>query len=320
MKRVLAVDGGGSKTDGLVVSEHGEVLAQVRSSGSSPHLIGLSAALEVLNDLVGKLAAITGSAEGPVADHAAIYLSGADLPVEVATLDRAIREAGWARSVHVENDTFALLRAGTRSPDAVAVVCGSGINCVGVSRFGGVARFPSLGRLSGDWGGGSHLGSETLWWAVRAEDGRGEPTALQEEVHAHFGMRPGAVGAAIHLGEMDPNRLGELTPVLFRVASEGDQVALRLVERQAEEVCAFAAVALRRLDLDRRAADVVLGGSVITARSPLLIDGITSRLAERAPYARTLIVDSPPVLGAALLGLDALRASPDAESRLRAAL
>ncbi|CAM5710547.1 hypothetical protein SVIOM74S_09220 [Streptomyces violarus] len=39
-------------------------------------------------------------------------------------------------------------------------------------------RFPALGRISGDWGGGWALAEEALWHAARAQDGRGGPTAL----------------------------------------------------------------------------------------------------------------------------------------------
>ena len=83
----------------------------------------------------------------------------------------------------MDNDTFALLRAGTDSPDAIAVVCGAGINCVGRAADGRIARFPALGMLSGDWGGGQHLAALALWHAARAEDGRGPATALQRGGH-----------------------------------------------------------------------------------------------------------------------------------------
>ena len=73
----------------------------------------------------------------------------------------------------VRNDTFAILRAGVEEPRGVAVVCGAGINCVGMRPDGRVARFPALGRVSGDWGGGGGLFEEAMWRGARAEDGRG---------------------------------------------------------------------------------------------------------------------------------------------------
>ena len=319
---VLAVDGGNSKTDVALVGDDGSVLGYARGPGSCHQTIGVPATLDVLTRLVRLAAAQAGlAASGPVARCGAFYLAGADLPVEVTMLAEHLRAAGWTEEVTVDNDTFALLRAGSERPDRVAVVCGAGINCVGLSASGAVVRFPSLGRLSGDWGGGAQLAAEALWLAIRAEDGRGEATALRPAVAAHFGLSSvTAVAAAIHLGQLPGERLHELVPVLFRVAEEGDDAARAVVLRMAREVALMATVALRRLGLMGTAADVVLGGGVLAARNPLLLGTVLEELAAAAPYARPVVVDQPPVVGAALLGLDGLHAPHRVEDHLRDAL
>jgi hypothetical protein len=108
--------------------------------------------------------------------------------------------------------------------------------------------------------------------------------------------------------------------VLLRVAAAGDGPARAVVERLAEEVFLLARVALDRLKLRDQRADVVLGGSVLAARHPLLMEGVSRRLAAYAPRANLLVVDAPPVVGAALLGMDASGSSPDAEIAVRTAL
>ena len=259
-------------------------------------------------------------ARSTIAQHAAVYLAGADFPQEVKLLLELVSRAGWAEEVSLDNDTFALLRAGTSSANRIAVVCGAGINCVGVSAAGEVLRFPSVGVISGDWGGGATLGTEALFLAVRAEDGRGQPTALREAIMEHFGTASVVeVTAALHFGELPRSRLHELVPVL-RVAAAGDGPAGAVVERQAEEVFLLGRAAHDRLRLRDQPTDVVLGGSVLAARHPLLMEGVSLRLAAYAPRVNLLVVDDPPVVGAALLGLDALGASPDAEIAVRTAL
>ncbi|MDQ1625861.1 MAG: hypothetical protein QOJ49_1359, partial [Actinomycetota bacterium] len=280
--------------------------------------------MDVLSSLVAVAATEAGldtSTDAGIAHHAAVYLAGADLEVEVEMLHGRIAERGWAQDLVVDNDTFALLRAGTQSPDRVAVVCGAGINCVGVAADGRSVRFPSLGRISGDWGGGGALGVHALYLAVRAEDGRGAATALREAVAAHFDCPTVAdVTAAIHLGRLSSERLHELVPVLFEVAAGGDEVARRVVDRLAREVMLMATVALRGLDLLERPADIVLGGGVLAARDPLLLATTLELLATAAPKATVVVVDDPPVVGAALLGMDAVGAGHAAERALRDAL
>jgi N-acetylglucosamine kinase-like BadF-type ATPase len=319
---VLAIDGGNSKTDVCLLSASGQLLGYARGAGSNHQLVGLDAAFSVLAGLVSEAAAEAGLDAGTCpAQHAAVYLAGADFPRDVEMLLGRVSPAGWAAEVSLDNDTFALLRAGTSAANRIAVVCGAGINCVGVSAAGDILRFPSVGVISGDWGGGATLGTEALFLAVRAEDGRGQPTALREAIMQHFGT-PSVVDvtAALHFGEMPRGRLHELVPVLLRVAALGDGPARAVVDRQAEEVFLLVRAAVDRLALRDQPTDVVLGGGVLAARHPLLMEEVSRRLAAYAPRANLLVVDDPPVVGAALLGLDSLGASPDAEIAARAAL
>jgi N-acetylglucosamine kinase-like BadF-type ATPase len=319
---VLAIDGGNSKTDVCLVSAEGLLLGYARGPGSNHQNIGIDAAFDVLASVVGEAAGEAGiDPRSTLAQHAAVYLAGADFPREVAMLLERASRAGWAAEVSLDNDTFALLRAGTSAANRIAVVCGAGINCVGVSAAGGIVRFPSVGVISGDWGGGGTLGTEALFLAVRAEDGRGQPTALREAIMEHFGTASVVeVTAALHFGELSRSRLHGLAPVLFRVAAAGDGPATAVVERLAEEVFLLARVALDRLGLQDRPTDVVLGGGVLAARHPLLMEGVSQRLAACAPRAKLLVVDDPPVVGAALLGMDALGASFEVEMATRRAL
>ncbi|MFI1190179.1 N-acetylglucosamine kinase [Streptomyces californicus] len=251
--------------------------------------------------------------------HVSACLANADLPAEEAELAAALEARGWGSSVEVRNDTFAILRAGVDDPRGVAVVCGAGINCVGMTPDGRTARFPAIGRISGDWGGGSGLAEEALWFAARAEDGRGEPSELARALPGHFGLDSMyALIEALHRGAIPMVRRHELTPVLFATAAAGDAVASALVERLAEEVVAMASVALNRLGLLEEGAPVLLGGSVLAARHPQLNDRIAALLAARAPKAEVRVVSEPPVLGAALLGLDRTGADQEVRRRLRA--
>ncbi|MEV6210311.1 BadF/BadG/BcrA/BcrD ATPase family protein [Kitasatospora sp. NPDC051914] len=318
---VLAVDAGNSKTDVALVATDGTVLGTARGGGFQPQLDGADEAVGALAPLVESVAAQAGSRPGtPVAVHVSACLANADLPVEEERLLAAVEARGWGTTAAVANDTFGLLRAGTDGPRGVAVVCGAGINCVGLLPDGRTARFPALGRLTGDWGGGSGLAAEAMWHATRAEDGRGEATELAAAIGGHFGLASAtAVAEAVHLGGLAPERLHEIVPLLFAAAGAGDPVALGLVDRQADEIVRFAVVALRRLGLLDEPAPVVLGGGVLAARLPLLVDNVTARLAAAAPLAEPRIVAAPPVLGAALLGLDRIGAGAQAQLRLRAA-
>ncbi|MFI8876100.1 N-acetylglucosamine kinase [Streptomyces sp. NPDC055243] len=315
---VLAIDAGNSKTDVAVVAADGRVVGAARGGGFQPPLVGVEAAVDILQEAVTRALAEAGLDS---VGHVSACLANADLPVEERELAQALRRRAWGPSVDVRNDTFAILRAGLledAEPRGVAVVCGAGINCVGMLPDGRTARFPAIGRISGDWGGGGGLAEEALWFAARAEDGRGDATALRETLPAHFALPSMyALIEALHLGAIAPIRRHELTPVLFATAAAGDTVARSLVDRMADEVVAMSTVALDRLGLLGEVAPVLLGGSVLAARHPQLDERVRTLLAERAPKAVARVVVARPVLGAALLGLDQVGAPTEVHARVR---
>jgi N-acetylglucosamine kinase-like BadF-type ATPase len=315
---VLAVDGGAWKTDLALVGADGALLALERGPHTSPHLVGLDGCLAVLEDLLGAASAAAGlDGDRPVASVAHLLLAGADLPAEEAALQAATAGRGWAERTLVQNDTFALLRAGTEAGWGVAVVCGAGINCVGVAPDGRVVRFPSLGAITGDWGGGHDVGLAAVSAAARSADGRGPLSALEHAVPGHFGLAtPGELGEALHLGQIPPRRVLELAPLVFATA-EGDEVAAGIVDRLAFEVAAFARAAITRLGLEGEAVEVLLGGGLMRGAGPRLLGRVGDELRAVGPAVTARVVPDAPIVGAALLGLDDVGAGPQARVRAR---
>jgi N-acetylglucosamine kinase-like BadF-type ATPase len=318
---VLAIDAGNSKTDVAIIAADGSVRGTARGTGFHPSRVGPQAAVAGLDPIVRAAVDAAGldpAPTGPWVAHVSACLANADLPSELERIEREFEARGWGVTTYIGNDTFALLRAGIEAPPGVAVVCGAGINCSGMLPDGRTARFAAVGKISGDWGGGEFLAEEAMWWAARSEDGRGPATSLATLLPTHFGC-PDMAGLieALHLGDIPGRRLHEATPVLFAAAAAGDEVAVSVVRRQGAEIVALAVEALRRLDLLDAPVDVILGGGVLTAGHKQLLDAIDDGLSQAAPKALARVVSSPPVLGAALLGLDQIDAEPGAHARLR---
>jgi N-acetylglucosamine kinase-like BadF-type ATPase len=316
---VLAVDGGGAKTDIALLDSRGRLLSLVRGGASHAHYLGVDGCVELLESLVER--AIDRAGLGPVgrpfASTAQVLLAGADLPEERLALHARIERLRWSERLLVDNDTLALLRAGTDRGWGIAVVCGAGINCLGRARDGREVRFASLGEISGDWGGGADVGRAALAAAARSADGRGPQTVLERTVPAHFGLSdPLEVSRAVHLRQIPMGRLGELAAVVL-AASDRDSVARGIVGRLADEVVAFATAAITRLGLTSEDPDVVLGGRLLTTLSQSVLATIARGVQELAPTARVRVTPSDPIVGAALLGLDLLAADSSASARAR---
>jgi N-acetylglucosamine kinase-like BadF-type ATPase len=321
---LLALDGGSTKTDAVLVAADGALLGRSRVGPSNHQLVGVDVALDTLGAAVAAVTEDAGIADPPfpICKLGVYCLAGLDLPIDETHLGPAIALRGWTGTDLLRNDTFAVSRAGTTSTWGIGVVCGTGLNCAGVGPDGTSVRFPALAELSGDFApGGSWLGVRALGLALRATDGRGAPTLLSSRVPGHFGEPDAeAVLTGIYTGTIGYGRLFELARVLLDAAADGDVPSRQAADILADEVTAFVRAAITRLKVEDTEVEVVLGGGVFDTDDA----GFHARVAQGihgvAPQARLLRLNAPPVLGAALLGLDAIGADQRAKERLRAAL
>ncbi len=316
---VVAVDGGNSKTDLALVRRDGSLLALVRGPLSSPHHIGVDGSIDVLQRLFDEALGRAGVVRrnGPVAEVGQLCMAGIDFPSEERELARRVNELDWALRTTVANDTYAVLWSGTANGYGVGLVCGAGINCVAVAPDGREVRFPALGDISGDWGGGYDIGLAALWAAARSADGRGHRTTLEQSVPAHFGLdTPDDVAEAIHLGHLQQRRVHELSPLVFREAGH-DEVAAGIVSRLLDEIAAFVRACVNRLELTRGELEVAMGGGVTRGFDAAILASLGARLEDVGPRIRLHTTQAPPVLGAALSALTAIGADGDARDRLR---
>ncbi|TFC70530.1 N-acetylglucosamine kinase [Cryobacterium sp. TMT2-4] len=300
---VLGIDVGNSKTHVAVTDRAGRLVGSTEGPGLCGLPVDPALQLEALLQLVD-------DAVGIRVDFAAaaFAMAGLDLPVEEERMSRLVREAGVSERAVVLNDTFALLRTGSPSGKGIAVVAGAGINCVAVDGDRSV-RFHSMGRISGDWGGGQDVGEEALAVACRAEDGRGPATLLSERVPRHFAFeRPLQVAEAVQLQEMPRSKLVELAPVAFAAALDGDDAAIAIVHRLADEVAAFIETALRRLGSPPAEVPVLLGGGLLQSGNAILMHRILATPALTG--IAVSIAGAPPIVGSVLLAFDQLSEDP----------
>jgi N-acetylglucosamine kinase-like BadF-type ATPase len=317
---VLAIDGGNVKTDVALVDADGHLLSLIRGGTSSPHALGFHGSVEFLAELVADARMNAGLARETSVEVARVLLAGADFDEEVEALQQALAALGWASRLVVENDTLALLRTGTDRGWGVAVVCGGGINAVGIAPDGRRARFLALQEVIGDWGGGQDVGIAALGAAVRSADGRGPVSTLERTVPQFFGMSfPRELARALHFKEISVQALAQLSPLVYE-QSAVDSAAHSILEHLADEVAAFAIAALTRLELESHGADVVLGGGLMRPAPEWMVERIRARVHAVSDSATVVVAHEGPIVGAAMLGLDEIGAAPEAITRARAEL
>ena len=136
---------------------------------------------------------------------------------------------------------------------------------------------------------------------VRSADGRGPHTLLTERVLAHFGIaRTQDLVREIYNGSFEPATVAAIASQVEGAASEGDEIALHLIDTGARELGLAALAVCSQLKLTR--GPVVLAGGMFTA-APRLRQRVVSHLTGRSPGMVVTPLQGQPVAGAVSLAL-----------------
>jgi N-acetylglucosamine kinase-like BadF-type ATPase len=138
---------------------------------------------------------------------------------------------------------------------------------------------------------------------MRASDGRGPETRLTPEILAHFNVDDESrLPRIVYDREMPRVSVAALGPITQRVAEQGDAVAVRILERAAEELVLAARSVATRLEMRGDEFSFYLAGGVFRV-VPWLADELPRRLVEVAPRAQVRLLDEEPAVGAVWLAL-----------------
>lgn len=303
---VLGIDGGGSKTFALVADEYGQLCGFGRAGPSNHQGVGLDGAMSAVQHAAQTALEGAGITSSEVA-KVVCGLGGADLSEDFIMLHHALEGLNLGRHIELHNDALVALRAGISQSWGVVLICGTGFNAAGRAPSGQEFRFPALGWISGDWGGAGTLAIEMVRLVMRADDGRGTPTHLTRLLlDALAYPSPHDLMRALYHQQIDLTDLRTTVPLLFQAAEQGDPPAQSLLIALGEELGLSAVTVIKRLAMEVLPVEVVLGGSVFKGQGLLLTDTISRVIHQTAPLATLVRPSFEPVVGAVLLGLEAV--------------
>jgi N-acetylglucosamine kinase-like BadF-type ATPase len=296
MKVFIGIDGGGTKTRAVAVTEDGQLIADLVGDGSNVNRHGWERGLAVLAELFAKIQEQMPK-QGQVA---AVYLglAGVDRePQKQRMLDWV--QGQWPTSqVFVENDARIALASGGGVREGIVLIAGTGSIAFGINAAGDHARVGGWGYLIGDEGSGYDIGRQAIAAVIRSFDGREQATVLVEKLLAIYGLsEPTALIPLVYDESFSRERMAGVARIVLEAASEGDVVSRHLLERAAEELCLLVEVLRTKLAFSQEIVPAVLTGGLLH-RGSLLVDCISKRL---PPQVRVAISERPPVVGAVRL-------------------
>jgi len=305
-KLLVGVDGGNTKTIAIMCDLRGRALGIGRGGSSNWEGLGLKGAADALTEVVGQALAMVGARREDLT-YAHLGLAGMDWPDDAPKLQSELAEAGWRADMLLENDSFLTIRAGAPQGHGIGVTAGTGI-CAAIIRPDGEKYF--YGGFT-DLGGGYDTAVQTLQAVVRAEDGRGEPTALTGALLEATGRESAYhLVYAIHRGGYHVPHTA-VNVALFATAGKGDPVAMAIVTRFGRELALCATNLIRRYGLAEQDPAVIAAGSRFVKSGPLLFQVFAREVLAVAPRAHLVLSQHPPVMGAVRGALAAQADDPE---------
>jgi N-acetylglucosamine kinase-like BadF-type ATPase len=313
MTLALGIDGGGTKTHALVVSDAGDLRGFATNGPSNWEGVGLRGARDAIADAIARALAQAGGTLAELS-ASAFGLAGLDWESDTPRLRSVIDQLGLPCPYTLVNDSFVALRAGTDGACGVVLIAGTGSVAAGRNAAGRTFRTLGEGPMLGDVGAASDVSDAAVRAVANAYTGRGPATLLTEELCTLAGCRSPAEFLEQYSRGIEP-AARNAAPAVVRASEEGDEVARGIVRWAGTALGESAVLVARQLDLLEERFDVVLSGGLFRAGSLLLTEALEAALRPQAPGARLLPLQTPPVVGAALLALDALDVRVPASER-----
>lgn len=291
----LGVDGGGSKTEAVVVDEHGGLCGRGHSSSSNFRAVGVERAIHHLGAAIEEALASAGGVS-PLAS-AWFGLAGIHRAEDAEVLSPRLQR--FARDVSLTNDAELVL-AGLGSGPGVALIAGTGSIALGRGTTGQIVQVGGWGHLIGDEGSAYDLGRQALQAAARAADGRGPATALLELALRHWALtEPREIVERVYLAQ-EKAHIAALARGALALARNGDPVARAIRRHACAELASAAIAALDALHLSMTAIPLALGGGLLM-HEPDMRAAVIRRIRRRRTLGRVTIVTEPALWAARAL-------------------
>lgn len=279
---MVAVDGGGSKTEFVLFDEQGTVLDSCVSASTNPNTNGINNCINTIIDGINSLTVST--------DLVGIYVggSGFSLNNNKKTIQKALKRQYPYAKVSCQSDLKNVFAVSNVKEDCIVAISGTGFSIV-VKKGDAIEIKSGWGYLMSKYGSGYDIGRDALYAALEYAEGFGEYTVINELIEKNHNKTPHEIFGKIY--QEGASYIASFAPLVFEAFRYGDKKAKDILENNAEGT---SSVINRITEVNRIKGKVVLSGSIFTQEA-VFTDMIKERLNRDLEI---FIPKYPPVLGA----------------------
>lgn len=282
----IGIDGGGTKTELILLDPAGNVLARHIAPGCNPNVAGPEHAFRQLNEAINTLLALRRSDQPPSPiTRTLLCMAGAP-----AFWQEVARRLGGLGLIETCDDSRPVLELATQGGPGLVVHGGTGSFVAARAPDGARHYAGGLGWRFGDPGSGYDLGRRTVARALLELQGWALPTRLTTLVRDHAGLNEAPEITRAFYQNPEPNRLiSSLAPAVLRLASEGDPEAQRIVTDSCSDLLRIVEAVLTKCFPGWHRDNIVAGlsGPVLTHPASLAV------LQKRSPINLRPLTEAP---------------------------
>lgn len=298
-RAVVGVDGGGTKTEAVILDARDQVLGEGTAGPSNPLRIGIANAAAAVREAIDKACA-AGHVRREDIIAAQVGLAGARRLELSLRMREALSNLGIP-DVQVCGDAdIALYGATSNGGPGVVVIAGTGSVCCGVNARGRRVWAGGWGPIAGDEGGGAWIARRAIRAIAHASDGRGPKTSLMSAACNYFHVTtPDDLSTAIYAPTITNERLAGFGKHVVEAAKGKDAVAREILTEGAKELVLMISAVVRNLKLENERFQVGYVGGVFNAAGELILEPMREPLKQIAPQAFLAPTTFSPAVAAA---------------------
>ncbi|MBI2813525.1 MAG: ATPase [Opitutae bacterium] len=214
----IGLDGGGTKTELILVDDAGTVVARHSAPGCNPSQLGPEKAAAVVREAIAALLA-KAKINAPRPDIAATHLYTAGAAAFWKDFAATLRDHG---TVVTGPDSLPVLELATDGAPGLVLHAGTGSFVAARGLDGAIHYAGGLGWRFGDPGSGSDLGRRAIGHALLELQGWAKPTALGDALKTHTGLADAAANTRFFYTAEDANgRIAAFAPRVLELANAG---------------------------------------------------------------------------------------------------
>jgi N-acetylglucosamine kinase-like BadF-type ATPase len=294
----LGFDGGGTKTDCILMDSAGTVLAHATAGPSNPLRAGYARAWFTLSDAADVVLAHQQIKAGDIGGICA-GIGGAAREAVAKRIATFLEHSFPGATIEVTTDLAITLHAAVGEGEGVIVIVGTGSAAYGRNSDGMTARSGGRGPWFSDEGSGFDIGRRALSAVVRAEEHRGPKTKLVERVLQWLGCRDWERVLDWVIKNPD-DVFPRIFPLVAELADQGDAVSREILGTAAESLADLTAAVVEKLKMRDRALAIFKSGGTV-GRSKFFDAAMDAALSQGIPGARVSVLDVKPAETAARL-------------------